>query len=272
MLLNGACDYLVKPIGIVQLVSKVKAALFLKDAQDRADVLNSHLLAVNRELEKTLNSSNSDLVGAQNGLVRALAKLIEIREGQNGSRLRRMEQYVRCLAEEASTASAFAGKMDSNFVELLVCCAPLHDIGKVGLPDHILFKPGKFDSHERTLMQTHTTVGSETLKALLKEHGSTLTFLQMAADIARYHHEHFDGQGYPDGLAGGNIPLAARFVAICDVYDALRSRRTYKPALSHSTSLEIMTKASNGQFDPDLVQVFNRCGHHFERIFRDVAG
>jgi response regulator RpfG family c-di-GMP phosphodiesterase len=271
MLLNGANDYLGKPLSIVQLQSKVKAALFLKDAQDRADLLNSHLLAVNRELEQTLIANNSDLIYARNGLVHALANLIEFREGETGSRLRRMEHYARCLAEEAAKAPAFAGQIDANFVELLVCCAPLHDIGKVGLPDHILLKPGKLEADERILMQTHTTIGSDTLKAVMKQHGSALAFLQMATDIARHHHERFDGEGYPDRLAGSNIPLSARLVAIGDVYDALRSRRSYKPALSHSTAMQVMTKISAGQFDPDLLQVFQRCAHHFERIFREVT-
>jgi HD-GYP domain-containing protein (c-di-GMP phosphodiesterase class II) len=120
-------------------------------------------------------------------------------------------------------------------------------------------------------MQTHTTIGSDTLKAVMKQHGSALAFLQMAADIARHHHERFDGEGYPDRLAGSNIPLAARLVAIGDVYDALRSRRSYKPALSHSTAIQVMTKVSAGQFDPDLLQVYQRCGNDFERIFREVA-
>ena len=256
MLLNGADDYLTKPLSAVRLQSKVKAALFLKDSQDRADLLNSHLLAVNRELEQTLIASHSDLIYARNGLVQALANLIEFREGETGSRLKRMEQYARCLAEEAAKAPAFAGQIDANFVELLVCCAPLHDIGKVGLPDHILLKPGKLEPEERILMQTHTTIGSDTLKAVMKQHGSALAFLQMAADIARHHHERFDGEGYPDRLAGSNIPLSARLVAICDVYDALRSRRSYKPALSHSTAIQVMT---TGQFDSALLQVIEQC-------------
>ena len=120
-------------------------------------------------------------------------------------------------------------------------------------------------------MQTHTTTGADTLKGAMKQHGSSLTFLQMAADIARHPHERFDGEGYPDGLAGSNIPLAARLVAICDVYDALRSRRSYKPALSHATALQVMTQVSAGQFDPSLLQVFHHCAHHFERIFRELT-
>lgn len=271
MLLNGADDYLTKPLSVVRLQSKIKAALRLKDAQDRADLLNSHLLAVNHELEQTLSASNSDLVHARNGLVRALAKLVEYREGETGSHLIRMERYARCLAEEAAKEPAFAGQIDPNFIELLVCCAPLHDIGKVGLPDHILLKPGKLDADERLLMQTHTTTGADTLKAAMEQHGSALAFLRMAADIARHHHERFDGEGYPDRLAGSNIPLSARLVSIADVYDALRSRRTYKPALSHSSAILVMTKVSAAQFDPNLLQVFHRCAHHFERIYRELA-
>ncbi|MSU78659.1 MAG: response regulator [Gemmataceae bacterium] len=271
MLLNGANDYLVKPISLVQLQSKVKASLFLKDTQDRADLLYSQMLAVNRELEQTLSASNSDLIYARNGLVQTLAKLIEFREGGTGTRLRRMGHYARCLAEEAAKSPVFAEQIDTNFVELLVCCAPLHDIGKVGLPDHILLNPGKLEPDERILMQTHTTIGSDNLKAVMKQHGSALAFLQLAADIARHHHERFDGEGYPDQLAGSNIPLSARVVALCDVYDALRSRRSYKPALSHSTAIQVMTKVSGGQFDPDLLQTFHRCANDFERIFREVT-
>jgi cyclic di-GMP phosphodiesterase len=271
MLLNGANDYLSKPLSIVQLQSKTKAALFLKDAQDRADLLNSHLLAVNRELEQTLSGRDSDLVHARNGLVHALAKLVEYREGESGSHLLRMERYSRCLADRAAKAPAFAGQIDSNFIELLACCAPLHDIGKVGLPDHILLKPGKLEADERMMMQTHTTIGADTLKAVMKQHGSALAFLQMAADIARHHHECFDGQGYPDRLAGSNIPLSARLVTICDVYDALRSRRSYKPALSHATAVQVITRVSGGQFDPNLVQAFVQCAPQFEKIFREVT-
>jgi response regulator RpfG family c-di-GMP phosphodiesterase len=268
MLGAGADDYIVKPLAIVPLQSKVKAALALKDAQDRSDLLNSHLLAVNTELERTLNARNSDLVQARNGLLRALANLVDYREGGSGSHLVRMEQNVRCLAGEAATEPLFAEQIDANYIDLLVCCAPLHDIGKVGLPDQILMKPGKLEPDERLLMQTHTTTGAATLRAVMDQHGTALTFLQMAADIARYHHERFDGDGYPDGLAGTAIPLSARLVSICDVYDALRSRRPYKPPLAHAAAVQLITQVSVGQFDPNLLQVFERCAGHFERTFR----
>jgi response regulator RpfG family c-di-GMP phosphodiesterase len=154
---------------------------------------------------------------------------------------------------------------------MLECCAPLHDIGKVGLPDHILLKPGKLDADERLLMQTHTTTGAEALAKIARRHGVALAFMQTAIDIVRHHHERYDGRGYPDRLAGNEIPLAARIVAVADVYDALRSRRPYKPAMSHAVALQVLLEASLGQFDPFLLQALERVAGQFERIARDVS-
>lgn len=211
-----------------------------------------------------------DLVQIRNGLVRALTKLVERREGAISAHLNRMERYTRTLAEDAASLPPLAGQIGPSFIDLLACCAPLHDIGKVGLPDNILLKPGKLDADERLLMQTHTTIGSDTLRAVIEEHGEAVAFLQMAADIARHHHEHFDGTGYPDMLAGTCIPLSARLVAIADVYDALRSRRSYKPALSHAATLQVMTQVCRGQFDPHLLLAFKRCASRWERIYQEM--
>jgi response regulator RpfG family c-di-GMP phosphodiesterase len=268
MLLAGADDFVTKPFSVVQLQSRVKAALRLKDAQDRTDRLNGHLLTVNRELEESLGTRDSALIQARNALVLALAKLVEQRASETASHLTRMQKYCRCLAEEAARSS-FGAQIDAAFIEVLECCAPLHDIGKVGLPDHILLKPGKLDGDERVLMQTHTLIGAETLQEVAQYHGSAMAFLQMAIDIVRHHHERFDGTGYPDRLAGSDIPLSARLVTIADVYDALRSRRAYKPALSHAAALQVMLEANSGQFDPALLQVFQRCAPQFERIYRE---
>jgi response regulator RpfG family c-di-GMP phosphodiesterase len=269
MLLAGADDFVTKPFSVVQLQSRIKAALRLKDAQDRTDRLNGHLLAVNRELEESLGSRDSALIQARNALVLALAKLVEQRASETASHLTRMQKYCRCLAEEAARSSSFGARIDAAFIEVLECCAPLHDIGKVGLPDHILLKPGKLDGDERVLMQTHTLIGAETLQGVAQYHGSAMAFLQMAIDIVRHHHERYDGTGYPDRLAGSDIPLAARLVTIADVYDALRSRRAYKPALSHAAALQVMLEVNSGQFDPALLQVFQRCAPQFERIYRE---
>lgn len=272
MLSLGADDYLTKPLSISQFLSRVKAALRLKDAQDRTDLLNHHLLGINAELEHNLTSRDSDLVHARNALVLALAELVSYRDTETSSHITRLQRYCRCLAETASNFHSLAPQLNANFIQMLECCAPLRDIGKVGVPDHILLKPGQLDPDERLIMQSHTTIGSDTLQKVAKQHGFAAAFLQMASDIARHHHERFDGKGYPDRLTGNDIPLAARIVSIADVYDALRSRRPHKPALSHAVAMQSMTESATGQFDPLLWQAFRLCAAEFERIAREEPG
>ncbi len=268
-MLGGADDYLVKPFTTIQLQARVRSSLRLKEAQDHASTLTSHLLALNSELEGNLTARSSDLVQARNALVLALAKLVEYRDSETGQHLVRLQRYCRCLASEAAHSTLFADQIDSNFIDMLECCAPLHDIGKLGLPDHILLKPGKLTADERMLMQAHTIIGAETLAEVARQHNFALVFLQMAVDIARAHHERYDGTGYPDRLAGADIPLGARIVAICDVYDAMRSRRVYKPALSHAATVELIVQNSPGHFDPVLLQAFQRCMGRFDQIYRE---
>jgi response regulator RpfG family c-di-GMP phosphodiesterase len=270
MLLDGADDYLSKPFSLPELRARIKNALRLKDAQERSDVLNRHLLAINAELERGLTARDSDLVPVRTALVLALARLVEYRTSQRSARLLRLQRYSRFLAEGASQLPAFAGQIDEHFIQLLESCAPLHDIGNVGLPDHILFKPGKLDADEHMVMQAHTVIGAETLLKVARRHGAAVAFLQMAVDIARHHHERYDGSGYPDRLAGSQIPLAARIVAIGDVYDALRSPRPHRPPLFHSAAVQVMTGVTREQFDPFLLDVFKRCAPQFERTFQDL--
>lgn len=270
-MLSGADGYLTKPFSTVQLNGQVKAALRLKEAQDRADLLNKRLLVINAELERGLTARDSDLVHARNAMVLALAKLVKHRDGETGAHIWRLQRYSRCLAEEAAGIPPFVGQIDSGFIGLIECCAPLHDIGKVGIPDHILLKPGKLTPEERTLMQAHTLIGAETLKEVAEHHGTAVAFLHMAIDIARHHHERFDGTGYPDRLAGSDIPLSARIVAVGDVYDALRSRRVYKPALSHHATVQLMTEGSPGHFDPALLNAFQRCAGKFDKVFQELT-
>ena len=272
MLLAGADDYLTKPFSIIQLQARVKSALRLKSAQDRSVALTTQLLTVNAQLEQNLGVRDSDLTRARNALVLALAKLVEQRDSEVGGHVLRMQRYCRCLAEQVGKTAPFAEQINKEFTELLECCAPLHDIGKVGLPDHILLKPGRLTPDERILMQAHTIIGSETLKQVAQHEGFSLTFLQMAIDITRHHHERFDGTGYPDRLQGPAIPLSARLVALADTYDALRSRRVYKPALSHQAAVQVMTEADEGHFDPALLQVLVKCGPAFEKIYKELPG
>jgi response regulator RpfG family c-di-GMP phosphodiesterase len=270
MLLAGADDYLTKPFSVIQLQGRIQTSLRLKAAQDRSALLNKRLLRVNAELENNLDSRDSDLVHSRNALVLALAKLVEHRDNETGAHLARLQRYGRCLAEKAAKFPMFESQIDQPFIEMLECCSPLHDIGKVGLPDHILLKPGKLTADERIQMQAHTIMGSDTLREVAQQHGAALAFLQMAIDITRHHHERFDGTGYPDRLVGAAIPLAARIVAICDVYDALRCRKVYKPALAHAAAVQVITEASPGHFDPALLQAFLACASQFDQVFGEI--
>ena len=270
VMLAGSDDFLIKPFTMLQLLARVKGALRLREAQNRSDLLTRHLVAVNHQLEQNLSARDSDLVHARNALVLALAELVARRDtAAPTGHLQRVQRYVRILATAAAGLPAYASQIDPNFIDLLECCAPLKDIGKVALPDHILFKPGKLDPDERIIMQSHTVVGAETLEKVARHHGASQGFLHMAVDIVRHHHERFDGKGYPDRIAGTDIPLAARIVAIADVYDALRSRRMYRPSLSHGAAMEVMLEASPGQFDPGLLQVFHERAGEFERVFAE---
>jgi response regulator RpfG family c-di-GMP phosphodiesterase len=271
MMRAGADDYLSKPFRSVQLRERVKAALRLKVVQERSDLFNRHLLTINREIEQGLLARDSDLVHARNALVLALAELVAQRDSETGTHLLRVQHYCRFLAEEAAKLPCFAEQIDPPFIEMLECCAPLHDIGKVGVPDHILLKPGKLTDEEHLVMQRHTVVAAETLRKVAQRHGFAVAFLQMAVEVARHHHERFDGTGYPDRLSGDTIPLAARILAVADVYDALRCCRVYKPALSHVAAVRMMVEEEVGHFDPALLAVFQRCALHFDRLFQELA-
>jgi HD-GYP domain-containing protein (c-di-GMP phosphodiesterase class II) len=204
-------------------------------------------------------------------LVLALAKLVECRDTETGTHLKRLQSYCRCLAEEAAQLPAFAETIDADFIRWLEWSAPLHDIGKAGIPDQILRKPGPLTPEERRVMQRHTILGAETLREVARQHGSSMAFLHVASDVARHHHERCDGTGYPDRLAGNAIPLAARLLAIADVYDALRSRRVYKGELPHAEAMRLMLEVSPSQFDPALLQAFQRRADAFDRIFTEWA-
>jgi response regulator RpfG family c-di-GMP phosphodiesterase len=268
-LLAGADDYLAKPFSLVQLRARIQALLRLKDAQQRSDTLNRQLMTLAAQQERALQARDSDLVQARNALVLGLAKLVERRETEQTSHLTRLQRHCRCLAEEAALLPEFAHQINANFIQMLEACAPLHDIGKVALPEHILLKSGKLTTEERLIMQTHTTVGAETLAVVAEQHGLAQAFWQTAIAIVRHHHERWDGTGYPDRLAGEAIPLAARIVALADTYDALRSRRSYRPGLSHSAAVQLIEE-STGQFDPKLLEAFRCCASRLEEIYREM--
>jgi response regulator RpfG family c-di-GMP phosphodiesterase len=244
----GADDYICKPFSVVQLRERVRASLQLKAAQDRSDQLNQKLLAMNHELEQGLLARDSDLVEARNALVLGLAELVGQRDTETGAHLHRIKHYSTALCHEIAKNVNYQTQVDERFIQMLECCAPLHDIGKVGIPDHILQKPGQLTPEERAIMQRHTIIAAVTLQKVAKQHP-------------------FAVAGYPDRLKGEEIPLSARIVAVADVYDALRSKRIYKPAFSHEKTLQIMLEESEGHFDPYLAGAFRRCHQKFHQIF-----
>jgi putative two-component system response regulator len=206
--------------------------------------------------ERVLALEGRDLV------IFAMAKLTESRDQETGAHLERMREYSRLLAEELSTWPKYQKDIDGDYVQLLYLTCPLHDIGKVAIPDAILLKPGKLTAEEFEVMKQHTLIGSDTLGSVADTRPEA-EFLTMARDIALTHHERFDGEGYPLGLADHDIPLCGRIVALADVYDALTSRRIYKPAYGHFTARSIILEGIGTQFDPDVVEAFKRREQQF---------
>ncbi len=200
----------------------------------------------------------------------AMARLAESRDPETGSHLDRVRCYVRVIAKGLIGRDQYEGIVDDQYVRLIYQTSPLHDIGKVGIPDMVLLKPGRLSDREFEVMKTHTTLGARTLAAAV-ERFPYAPFLRMAHDIAAYHHERFDGSGYPEGLAGEEIPLAARIMALADVYDALISKRVYKEAFSVDIAHSIILQESGSHFDPDLVEIFDRCYDQFSEIQEEYA-
>jgi response regulator RpfG family c-di-GMP phosphodiesterase/tRNA A-37 threonylcarbamoyl transferase component Bud32 len=270
-ILNGADDYLPHPLDLTNLAAKVQHALRLKDAQDRADRFGQHLLTINRQLQQTLKARTDDVQHAQDALLFSLAKVAEAREGESSGHLRRLQQYTAALAIQLADHPVWGSVIDETFRRKLEKCAPLHDIGKLALPDAVLLKPGPLTPEERRVMESHTVIGSGVLETVSNEFRDALPDLDMARQIVRHHHERWDGGGYPDKLSGEAIPPAARLVALADVYDALRRKRPHKPAFSHARAVECILREMDGAFDPVVLKAFDACRDRFQRIFLAVT-
>lgn len=238
--------------------------------------LAASLMTVNRitanvetehaNFEKEIVASGLQISRTQNAVIFGLAKLAESRDNDTGEHLDRIRSYVLLLAKDLR--SRMPKLQGNDFVHNLALASSLHDVGKVGIPDSILLKPGRLTQAERDVMELHTLIGGECLEAIQLRLGEDNPFMQLAIQIAFYHHERWDGQGYPHGLAGDKIPLAARIVAVADVYDALTSKRPYKKPLSHVESKGIILAGSGSQFDPEVVAAFLRHEDEFEAISR----
>ena len=245
----GAADYFTKPIKPVLLRARVRTQLEAKQARDSLKNQNAFL-----EAEISRRMAENDLT--QQISIKALAYLAETRDPDTGNHIRRTQGYVQQLANWLRHHPRFADTMDKQYIDLLVRSAPLHDIGKVGIPDHILLKPGKLTPDEMLIMQTHAKLGSDAIEQAERGIEKSLGFLSLAKEIARWHHEKWDGSGYPDGLAGNAIPVSARLMALADVFDALISTRVYKSAMSCQEAQDIIVAGRGKHFDPDVVDAF----------------
>lgn len=208
-----------------------------------------------RMLERHLRQSLEDVKEARAGVILGLAKLAEYRDTDTGSHLERIREFSRIIAEEMAKKPAYADYISPEYVDDIFCSAILHDIGKVGVPDAILLKQGRLNDEEFEIIKKHSLLGGQALSAIDRQFKGQ-SFLTIAKEIAYYHHERWDGNGYPEGLVGNQIPLSARIVAIADVYDALTSKRSYKNSFSHEKAKEIIIEENGRLFDPDIVEAF----------------
>ena len=245
----GAADYITKPCSPIVVMARVQTQLEAKQARDWIKTQNTLL-----EAEVARRMAENDLT--QRASIQALAHLAEIRDPETGNHLLRTQGYVRQLALDLQQHPRFSATLSNPYIELLARSAPLHDIGKVGIPDHILLKHGALTDDEMTVMRTHAKLGSDAIEMAEKDIETPLPFFVIAKEIAHWHHEKWDGSGYPDGLAGEAIPVAARLMALADVFDALISTRVYKPALSFDQARDTILVARGQHFDPDVVDAF----------------
>ncbi len=234
----GGVDYITKPFQHEEVLARVNTHLTLKHLREQVAEQNTFL-------EQRVKQRTQELDAIRLHVIRSLGRAAEYRDNETGRHVIRMSKCAARLAK--------ALDLDDDACEMILNASPMHDVGKIGIPDHILLKPGKLEPDEWSVMKTHATIGEEILS------GNDSELLKTAALIARTHHERWDGSGYPEGLKGDDIPLISRIVSICDVFDALLSRRPYKEPWELSTVLDYINNNSGILFDPHLVELFNQC-------------
>ncbi|MDD2709952.1 MAG: response regulator [Verrucomicrobiae bacterium] len=259
----GGVDYVTKPFEFSEVEARVDTHLRLRRLQLELEMHNDHLQELVQEQVK-------EITEAQMGMILALSSLASTRDQETGAHVERVGEYSRILAEELSKLPRFSSCIDFHFIEHIAHASPLHDIGKVGIPDKVLCNPGQLTPEEVEVMKNHTMIGARTLSAVLKKYPAN-RFLKMGIEIAGSHHERWDGSGYPQGLKEEDIPLAARILAVADQYDALRNERPYKKAFSHEQAVKILLEGDGrtlpAHFDPDVLAAFGRLASRFNEIF-----
>ncbi len=249
----GGADFIHKPFNPATVLARVRTHLQLKLAED-------HLLRHNAQLSGELEARRVEVERLRDTTLFVMVGLAEFRDADTGNHIQRTQEYVRTLAQWIAAQPDGPADLTAEAIDELAKAAPLHDIGKVAIPDGILLKPGKLSADEWQVMKTHAEHGADLLQRAIdklgEDAGPMLTF---GKQIARHHHEKWDGSGYPDGLAGEAIPLSARLMAVADVYDALISVRPYKQAMSHDEALAFIRGGSGSHFDPRVVDALNAC-------------
>lgn len=260
----GAADYITKPISPPIVMERIKTHLTNKEAKD-------FLKNQNKILEEKVKERTQQLGELQDVVMEAIGALAESRDPETGNHIRRTQSYVKILAEKLQDHPRFTDFMTAEHITLLHKIAPLHDIGKVGVPDHILLKPGKLTYEEFETMKRHTAYGRDAIAAAERKMMKPSNFLLFSKEIVYAHHEKWDGSGYPEGLARDDIPISARLMAIADVYDALISRRVYKPPFPHEKAVAIISEGKGSHFDPDMVDTFLEISEVFYTVAQQYA-
>jgi len=262
----GGVDYVTKPFQVDEVHARVEAHLKIRRLQAE---LHQH----NHQLERLVEDQVREISDSQIATILALAKLSEYRDADTGNHIVRVQRYCRALAEHLARDGIFGAAIDDHFVENLFHASALHDIGKVGIPDGILLKARTLTSNESRIMKTHSAIGASTLEAVMASYPKNL-LVRMGVQVARSHHERWDGTGYPDGLSGEAIPLAARILIVADQYDALRNKRPYKPAFDAAKTYAILVEGDGRSdprhLDPRVLAAFKTIAEDFEEIHEEL--
>jgi putative two-component system response regulator len=256
----GCVDYITRPFEAEEVKTRVNTHLRLRQMQ--VELENQNL-----RLSRMVETKVKEITESWIATVFALAKLAESRDDETGDHLERVRELCRLIAERLAVMPGYHSVIDQEFVENIYHASPLHDIGKVGIPDYILLKPGKLTPEEFDIMKQHTVIGAHTLKAVQDTYQGNI-FIEMGIDIARSHHEWWDGTGYPDGISGQDIPLSACIMAVADVYDALRTNRCYKTAIPHEKAVAVIRQGKGTHFSPDVADVFLKLERYLQELIK----
>ncbi len=260
----GGVDYVSKPFQFEEVLARVETHLKIHRMQSELEGYNKHL-------EQLVSEQVQEIADSQLATILALARLAQSRDDNTGQHLERVQAFSRVLTERLQALGLYTDLFESDTAQYIHYACSLHDIGKVGIPDYILMKPGKLTAEEFEVMKTHTLIGAENLQSVYEKYPHN-SFIKMGIAIARWHHERWDGSGYPDGLAGEEIPIVARIMSLVDVYDALRSERPYKESYSRQKARGIIIEGSGAQFDPSIIRVFLDVEEEFDRIYERYSG